>query len=392
MKSNQTERLQEGLSEEERRVRDELTPYFLKQAYHLPGNSWTQDWWQYMVNNHPLFGICFHHRFHPVGKCVRSLSLVGSILFGISITNIIYLAFVFYDQDYEKTYVELTADKTAAAFGVDSLAIDENVKDAAAFSVTNGNLALWTVGAALHAVYDNLVWSLATCSCCAGMTIQGFERFRSFGVWLVLLLVIVVIALTSLVMAIRSAVGEYQEASETADKFDLSRDDLAALRQKAQINEFEFLLAYAIELFLNFFLFFPVISTVLFSGCLTCGKTRLLGGRPFEMRSGNDDCDTEKGIPTGVYHKNQLTPTNNDTAARLSPNAKCSTPPKVARSSNQTKVKSIGPKMKQFNKTTRPPTGQKGFANAETRGNPGQRKLQTQQMGSPKVATVNRKK
>eukprot|EP00984_Skeletonema_dohrnii_P027860 scaffold17549_cov67-Skeletonema_dohrnii-CCMP3373.AAC.1 len=43
-----------------------LVPKFAARAYHLPGNSVCADWLQYMLNNHPVIGICCHHRLHPL--------------------------------------------------------------------------------------------------------------------------------------------------------------------------------------------------------------------------------------------------------------------------------------------------------------------------------------
>ena len=59
-----------------------------KQAYHLPGNSWYQDWWRYMVNNHPIFGICCLHKLHPIRACTRIVALVGSLIFGLLLSQV----------------------------------------------------------------------------------------------------------------------------------------------------------------------------------------------------------------------------------------------------------------------------------------------------------------
>jgi hypothetical protein len=33
-------------------------------AYHFPGNTWCEDWTQYIANTHIVFGIFFHHPLH----------------------------------------------------------------------------------------------------------------------------------------------------------------------------------------------------------------------------------------------------------------------------------------------------------------------------------------
>jgi hypothetical protein len=158
MKRSSTDSSSDLLTPEERAHRDAVIPALLVRAYHLPKNTtWMQDWTQYMTNNHPVLGICWHHKYHPVGRFLRVLSLMGSILFGLALTNIIYLAFVFSETNYDKQYVEVHTNLTATG----QPDIDSNV---AALSVTNGNIALWTIGAFLHATFDNLIWALSACT------------------------------------------------------------------------------------------------------------------------------------------------------------------------------------------------------------------------------------
>lgn len=57
----QLEQYEDGMSEVSRQQR-ELIPALAWRSYHLPGNSWCQDWMQYYKNNHPVFGICCHHK------------------------------------------------------------------------------------------------------------------------------------------------------------------------------------------------------------------------------------------------------------------------------------------------------------------------------------------
>lgn len=123
--------VKEDLTPEEKALREKLYPYFIMRCYHIPGNNWQQDLWQYLMNNHPLFGIFFHHRHHPVQRKVRILSLIGSFCFGLAITNIIYLGFVFTDSNYEKEYVTVQYNATGTE------AINNQVTS---LQVTNGNI------------------------------------------------------------------------------------------------------------------------------------------------------------------------------------------------------------------------------------------------------------
>ena len=124
-----------GLTEAEG---DTIVSLLLQHAYHLPGNSWGEDLWQYLTNNHPVFGIWCHHKLHPLKAGVRYASLIGSIFFGLALTCFIYTAFVFSKQDYDKQYIELRTNVTRTGYQED---LDDNVS---ALSVTNGNIALWT--------------------------------------------------------------------------------------------------------------------------------------------------------------------------------------------------------------------------------------------------------
>lgn len=236
-----------------------------------------------MTNNHPLFGICLHHKYHPIKPCVRLVSLVGSVLFGLAVTNIIYLSFVFTNRSYDHIYLDIKTN-TTEGIQTGTTFIDDNVQPE--LTVTNGNLALWTVGAALHAFYDNIVWSLAACTCCMngrGMTEERLARFRSRGVLLVMLLVIMITALATFAVAVRSAVAELEKESEIAENIGLTDEEIS-LWQARDANEFEFMIAYFVELVLNFFVYYPVVGSILFSGCLTCGRYPVIGGRPYEIR------------------------------------------------------------------------------------------------------------
>jgi hypothetical protein len=61
------------------------------QAYHIPGNSWSQDWNQFMLNNHPILGMICHHPKHPIKACTRFVALIGTVVVGLAITNLFYL-------------------------------------------------------------------------------------------------------------------------------------------------------------------------------------------------------------------------------------------------------------------------------------------------------------
>jgi hypothetical protein len=293
------------LTPEEQNYRDTVIPLLLIRAYHLPNNSYFQDLYQYMCNNHPVFGILLHHKYHPIQRTIRIISLIGSMLFGLAITNIIYLAFVFADTDYDKAYVEVTIDsETGATTG--NTFVDNTVP---ALSLTNGNIALWTIGAMLHASFDNLIWSLAACSCCTtsteGLTEKKLARYRNTGVVLVVLSVVIATGLATFAVALRAAISSSNSSNDAAVQVDPDTvhsygltDDNVQLFQVDAKNDFEFLIAYFIELVLNYFIYYPVIGTILFSGILTCGRYGgVFGGRPLEIKMASmTEADKDEGI------------------------------------------------------------------------------------------------
>lgn len=262
---------QDGLTPEEREYKRLVIPALLNRAYHLPHNNWCQDWMQYMTNNHPLFSICCHHRYHPISRATRIFALIGSVLFGLAITNIIYLAFVFTDSDYDKAYVEIPANITNPQ-------LDET---ADMISPTNGNIALWTVGGILHGTFDNLIWSLAACSCLKDSPF--LDRYRGRATLLIFGLVIVVTAVATFAAALRAALDE--DNVEQVSNYGLLNDNQVNLWQVESVSDYEFVLAYLVELGLNYFVYYPVLGTLFFSGILSCrGRCTFFGGRPYEVQ------------------------------------------------------------------------------------------------------------
>ena len=293
-KSSYTEEIEE---------RERIVAALSEHAYHLPGNtSWTQDLWQYLTNNHPVIGICCHHKYHFLQAGPRVAALIGSVCFGLIITNVVYLIFVFTDSD--SVYVEWKTDATRTGWQPD---LDDNVS---VLSVSNVNLVLWTVGAFVHGLFDTAVWSLAACTCLKVRQEQAssLRRKRSMGVFIVVELVIFVTAIATLTVALRAAIdqggdgdegrgGDYVDAI-TGDGFSntgaVTRppsrtnitkvQDILYIEVPKNASDYEFLVAYMIELGLSYFLYYPVIGIVLFSGILTCGKVPGLGGRPYELQ------------------------------------------------------------------------------------------------------------
>lgn len=295
---------QERAEAEEARERAEFVPPLLMHAYHLPGYNWKQDWWQYLANNHPLFGIWCHHRHHPLKAGVRIASLFGSALFGLALTNIIYLAFVFTQTDPDKEYIVLTTNITQTGLQAD---LDAAVST---LSVTTGNIALWTVGSLIHGFYDNTIWALAACSCMvkegsrSEMKEERLRRYQSTGAFFVNVATIVVVAIATFACMLRAAMN----ADETGNTEIVASHQLVHGEfQKMEANkgiafqDYEFVVSYLVELLLNYFIYYPLVGTLLFSGCLNCfGRFPVLGGRAYEMKQLREKSDREMDIEEGV--------------------------------------------------------------------------------------------
>lgn len=311
----------EEYTEEEHRL---IAGLLLVHAYHLPGNSWTQDLWQYLTNNHPVIGICLHHRLHPLSWKMRVAYLIGSILFGLALTNIVYLAFVFASEDdaFDKEYITLETNATRTGLYED---FDDTVSS---LSVTNGNIVLWTVGALIHGLYDNTIWALATCQCCRNYDGKKDLRKTSItGSFLIMLSVVVVSAVASFAVMLRAALDADSTMTTTTnvtspnllDSHNQVHAELDVLHQR-EFQDYEFILSYFVELVLSYFVYYPVAGIILFSGVTSCGRFPILGGRPYEMRQAQlalgaqEEEDVEQGVEVELKSIRLSVKKNNNTS------------------------------------------------------------------------------
>jgi len=297
-----------GISEVDR---DQTVPALANRNFHLPGNDrWTDDWLQYVIkNNHPVFGICCHHPLHPVRKWSRAVILVGSVSFGLLVTNVIWLWFYYHDDE---TVIRISFGGGAgtqlhAGAGGDTVNATEvatdgdmhgyNVEGSIGSSpggeviITEAMIVLWTVGGALHALFDNTVWFLTACSCCLPGQFLGHlknsPRYRKYGTYLVTLAVTLVTAAATLIIVIRAALDSKRDADEKAatEADGIEVEDLSDAVVKDP-SAYRFLVSYAIELALALFVYYPIFATLLFSGIFACftGRVPIIGGRPYEMK------------------------------------------------------------------------------------------------------------
>ncbi len=282
-----------------------LIQLLAKQACHLPGNSWVQDWLQYIIyNNHTLFGLCCHNKLHPVNTMERFAILLASISFGLAVSSGIRLFFYYFVdanemdlvvpiisnnsssnsttssnsssmifQILDNNYTEKLLNTTATwVNGGDSLLNVTHQGNNFIATVSYEDLASWTVGGALNTLFDLVSWNLSACACCLpGGRLNNQNRFswcNTLGSIVVVVISLIITAATVFITILRANTSETTTTNaNTAEQ------------------RYAFIFPYLIQVLLSWFFYYPLIQTVVFSGVLgCCGMLPILGGRPREMR------------------------------------------------------------------------------------------------------------
>lgn len=230
-----------------------LIPLLVARSCHLPGNDWKADWIQWFRNNHILFGICLHHRLHPVEWWERCLALIGSISFGLIATNLVYQWDLQNPQDLEELYFSILG-----------------------YDLTKGMIWLWTIGGLGHSIFDMTVWHIMACACChpGGKwgNNSGSERYRDCASYL-----LVPVVLAMLGVAVWLVLWRASGSKNLSDVEEINKNSLSFLAQ------------YAVELALAWFVYFFLVGTILFSGIFGCGgRLPILGGRPRDVKRVED--------------------------------------------------------------------------------------------------------
>ena len=232
-----------------------------------------------MRNNHPLLGICCKYKQHPIGIRQRIAILLGSISFGIAVSNIIYL---YYKMNPEDNVLLLTVRSW----------------NYTRFEITSEMALLWTVGSVVHTMMDLLVWNISVCSCCLpGAFCSCCGCFRKLGQCMVIVICVLFCAMALLATLLRV----HYDGQGYADEGTVSQDtssttstpSLDGLLANATIESFSFLLGYFIELSLVYFVYFPICATIVFSGIIPCiGRPRDVKRRSKKkMRKENNNDD-----------------------------------------------------------------------------------------------------
>jgi len=260
----------------EERTQEEvlMTKLFSIRSAHLPGNNWCQDWIQWMKNNHPLLGLCCRHGMNPIGIRPRLVLLLSSVSFGLIATNLVYL--LFHDQKI--------VNETVAKFNY--YTDDESVQS---FEITYEIIALWTFGGVLHSLTDLGMWHLTACACCLPGT--GCHRRCGFlgkvGPYAAIAVAASLTALATLAILLRA---QYEEKILIdKDDTDSSNDEsFWIVLKKDKVESYGFLLTYSVELTMVYFCWYPLLSTIFFSG-LIWPVFPCIGGRPKELKRQRDE-------------------------------------------------------------------------------------------------------
>jgi hypothetical protein len=264
---------------------DEIVQLLALQAYHLPGYNWWQDWWQYMSNNHPVFGICCHDKLHPIGAKTRIVALIGTVLFGLALTNLFYL-FYLWNPEYDRVVATIV------------------MRSGETITFTTGMLLLWTLGGGIHCALNLAMWHIAACACCLnGGCCEAYACCPSLGKHMLRMFVLGIVALCIMIVLLRVAINEQKNDYDSTKGIDIRIDDQISLDVQ-NVSEFSFLVGYLVEITLSLFIYYPVFGTMLFSGMMACFyKIPILGGRPYEVHVEEKRNNKQRG-EAGVLRSN----------------------------------------------------------------------------------------
>jgi hypothetical protein len=264
-------------------------------SFHLPNYSLLQDWWQYMVNHHPVWGICCHHRLHPLEFKMRLLYLVGSVMFGLAVTNCMWLIFIWGEVDEEQAVLTIRFgeqkynDDLTAEYNQQKSDAGLLFQNNGEIIITQGMILLWTVGGTLHACFDQTIWFITTCACCLpGQALECCLFARQYTRMLAVVAVVFSTAVATLAVLLRASMGEPEDDSindtnSLEEWYSQGSQRIGQITQQS-ISAYDFLLTYGMELCLSYFVYYPLLGTLFFSGILGCYRIPVLGGRPYEVQ------------------------------------------------------------------------------------------------------------
>lgn len=245
--------------------------------YHLPGNNACQDYIQYFCNNHPFFGICCHNKLSPVGFRQRIFGLIGSMAFGLALTNFIVLYFL--NNPSQNSVLQ-------PFFHVSfNVTVGQDDAEENGIQVSSGQVFLWVVGSALHSAFDLSIWHIAACVCCQpGGQLECLGGCKFLGNYVVIFVTVIVVAAASFIVMLRVALSDNQDVGLTDLDSAGFTDDQITFARVESLDSYEFLLSWIIEVAMSLFVWYFVLGSILWSGILGCYRLPFLGGRPRDVK------------------------------------------------------------------------------------------------------------
>ena len=271
-------------------------------AYHLPGNNYCEDWRDYVRNNHLVFGLFCHDSLHPVKNKHRIILLIGSLSFGLVVTNVVYLwgdsvkdaddiLHSWGERVYNETDLSILVDKDVHIAG-QSLHLDASQLG-----------ILWTLGSGCHSMFDFCLWHMIACGYC-----KNNKKFDNTTGWSIAVSITVLVVCITCVMVYFRAFGHEENDSDENENDDDDALEIPYASETDQLlgildyvdfqqPDFRFLYGYLIELVLSLFVYSVVVQSIMFSGiCGCCGRVMVLGGRPREIRNMRKQYGDEKNV------------------------------------------------------------------------------------------------
>lgn len=238
-----------GLTDEEKLIIQRLS----MKAFHIPGNSYWEDWLMFVKNNHIILSFFFSHPLHPFGRKERTLNLVASLAFGLAAVSSVKLWYFYNEKAMNDTVVSL--------FGL--------------FNVTHGMITTAFFGSLCNVFFDFFIWFLQVCPLCQpGSPIADklADHTKFFWIWmgsnLAFIVTGIAICLALNVVFVRASVEE-----------DGNDEGVAS-----HIADYSFLGSFFLEVVVTQFIMFPIVAFTIFSGVLGCFVLPGAGGRPYQVK------------------------------------------------------------------------------------------------------------
>jgi hypothetical protein len=205
----------------------------------------------------------------------------GTIAASLAMLNIFYLFFLIIEGESKKALI--AGQDVVQTGGIFSLSTS---------TYYSYQIALWTLGATLHSLYNIGIWKFAACGVCYyGGTWEHLSNWRWLGTLTAYLLVFLTAAGSTWLVLARPGIEKNPEGS--IERVGEHVGDGSNI-EVGETADYKYLMAWIIEFVLALFVYEIIFNTLLFSGffaCLTCGRdfpiltgTVGLGGRPYEVR------------------------------------------------------------------------------------------------------------